>query len=83
MEKLNIILCDDERIERVLIRKQLDKYMETTHMQPVITECSSAEEFLQKISDIAADIVLLDIYMWTPWKKDFLSFPKESAKSSK
>jgi hypothetical protein len=21
--------------------------------------------------------------MWTPWKKDFLSFPKESAKSSK
>ena len=63
MEKLNIILCDDERIERVLIRKQLDKYMETTHMQPVITESSSAEEFLQKISDIAADIVLLDIYM--------------------
>ena len=63
MEKLNIILCDDERIERVLIRKQLDKYMETTHMQPVITECSSGEEFLQKIMDIAADIVLLDIYM--------------------
>lgn len=21
--------------------------------------------------------------LWTPWKKDFLSFPKESAKSSK
>lgn len=63
MEKLNIILCDDERIERVLIRKQLDKYMETAHMQPVITECSSGEEFLQKIMGITADIVLLDIYM--------------------
>ena len=63
MEKLNMILCDDERIERVLIRKQLDKYMETTHMQAVITECSSGEAFLQKIKSLTADIVLLDIYM--------------------
>ncbi|MFD1402087.1 hypothetical protein [Robinsoniella peoriensis] len=28
-------------------------------------------------------IEITGFMLWTPWKKDFLSFPKESAKSSK
>jgi hypothetical protein len=31
----------------------------------------------------APDGFLDGVSVWTPWKKDFLSFPKESAKSSK
>ena len=63
VEKLNILICDDELIERVLIRKLLNRYMETVHMQAEIIECASGEEFLKKLGEQPADIVLLDIYM--------------------
>jgi DNA-binding LytR/AlgR family response regulator len=63
VEKLNIFICDDELIERVLIRKLLNRYTETVHMQAEITECASGDEFLKKLREQPADIVLLDIYM--------------------
>lgn len=63
MSELNIVICDDELIERVLIRKNLEKYLMAARIKAVISEFASPEELLEKAETVRPDILLLDIYM--------------------
>ena len=63
MSSLHLAICEDEQVQRVLIRKRLEDYMAKHHVEAEITEYDSGEQFLEDDKRKEIDIVLLDIYM--------------------
>lgn len=57
-----IIICDDEIIDRKLVRAMVEKYMAENHVDSRITEFSSADEFMSAPAR-RPDVIFLDIYM--------------------
>ena len=63
MSSVQLAICEDEQIQRVLIKKRVEDYMEKHHMDVDIREYDSGEQFLQDEKRKEVDIVLLDIYL--------------------
>ena len=59
----SIIICDDEIIDRRLLRAMLEKYISVNHIYAHLDEFSSADEFLSRNPDVEPDLIFLDIYM--------------------
>ena len=60
---LNIVVCDDEVIDRKLITAMIKKYMTENHIGAEIKEYESGDEYIAGYDGIAPDMVFLDIYM--------------------
>lgn len=60
---LNIVICDDEVIDRKLIKTMVDKYIEANHVEAETVLFESGDEYLSEGNIENADIVFLDIYM--------------------
>ncbi len=63
MSSLHLAICEDEQVQRVLIRKRLEEYMAKHHVETEIKEYDSGEQFLEDENRKNIDIVLLDIYL--------------------
>jgi len=63
MGAVRVAICEDEQIQRVLIRKRLEEYMTGRNIDAEIIEYDSGEQFTLDENKDKIDIVLLDIYM--------------------
>jgi len=59
MEKLRILIADDERLARRGLKLRLEKYEDIE----LIGECRDGNEALEMISDLNPDLIFLDIQM--------------------
>ena len=62
MKLIRIALCDDSDMERRIIRKMIDQYLEE-HDYPVQVEEFSSGDALLKSDVTSYDLMILDIYM--------------------
>ncbi len=61
MKIVKIAICDDEQVQRMLMKSMVKKYLESTHIEAEIREYETSEDFLNEGGDV--DVALLDIYM--------------------
>lgn len=64
MDRLKIVVCDDEIVQQKLMKALLEKYLLENEMQAVLKFYPSGQSCLQNSREILdADIFLLDIFM--------------------
>ena len=64
MDKLKIVVCDDEIVQQKLMKALLEKYLLENEMQAELKFYPSERSCLQDSREILdADIFLLDIFM--------------------
>ncbi|MCR5716457.1 MAG: LytTR family DNA-binding domain-containing protein [Lachnospiraceae bacterium] len=61
MKMIKIAICDDEQVQRMLMKSMVRKYLEGAHIEAEINEYETSEDFLNEGGDV--DVALLDIYM--------------------